>query len=52
LSEYVEYLKEVFESFGPIQPHRMFGSDGFFLLRFSHFPFNRRLLFGPMGGRF
>lgn len=29
-SEYVEYLKEVFEQFGPIQPRRMFGGYGLF----------------------
>ena len=30
MSEYVEYLKEVFEQFGPIQPRRMFGGYGIF----------------------
>ena len=30
MSEYVEFLKEVFEQFGPIQPRRMFGGYGIF----------------------
>ena len=30
MSEYVEYLKEVFHEFGPIQPRRMFGGYGIF----------------------
>ena len=30
MSEYVEYLKEVFSEFGPIQPRRMFGGYGIF----------------------
>ena len=30
MSEYVEYLKEVFNEFGPIQPRRMFGGYGIF----------------------
>lgn len=30
MTEYVEYLKEVFEQFGPIQPRRMFGGYGLF----------------------
>ena len=30
MSEYVDFLKEVFESFGPIQPRRMFGGYGIF----------------------
>ena len=30
MTEYVEYLKEVFEEFGPIQPRRMFGGYGLF----------------------
>jgi len=30
MSEYVEYLKEVFESFGSVQPRRMFGGYGVF----------------------
>jgi len=29
-SQYVEYLKEVFEQFGPIHPRRMFGGYGLF----------------------
>ena len=30
MTEYVEYLKEVFEQFGPIQLRRMFGGYGIF----------------------
>ncbi len=30
MSEYVEYLKEVFSEFGPVQPRRMFGGYGVF----------------------
>jgi len=30
MSDYVEYLKEVFHEFGPIQPRRMFGGYGIF----------------------
>lgn len=30
MSDYVEYLKEVFSEFGPIQPRRMFGGYGVF----------------------
>ena len=30
MSEYVEYLKEIFDSFGPVQPRRMFGGYGIF----------------------
>jgi DNA transformation protein len=30
MSDYVEYLKEVFDQFGPIQPRRMFGGYGIF----------------------
>jgi len=30
MSQYVEYLKEVFSEFGPIQPRRMFGGYGIF----------------------
>ncbi len=30
MSEYVEYLKEVFSEFGLIQPRRMFGGYGIF----------------------
>jgi DNA transformation protein len=30
MSEYVEYLKEVFERIGPIEPRRMFGGYGLF----------------------
>jgi len=30
MSEYVEYLKEVFSEFGSIQPRRMFGGYGIF----------------------
>lgn len=30
MSDYVEYLKEVFSEFGPIQPKRMFGGYGIF----------------------
>lgn len=30
MSEYVEYLKEVFSEFGPIDPRRMFGGYGIF----------------------
>lgn len=30
MSEFVEYLKEVFERFGPVQPKRMFGGHGLF----------------------
>ncbi|HNP60470.1 MAG TPA: TfoX/Sxy family protein [Nitrospirales bacterium] len=30
MSEYVEFLKEVFEEFGPIHPRRMFGGYGLF----------------------
>ena len=30
MSEYVEYLKEVFDLFGPIQLRRMFGGYGIF----------------------
>lgn len=30
MSDYVEYLKEVFNEFGPIQPRRMFGGYGIF----------------------
>ncbi|MEO8325124.1 MAG: TfoX/Sxy family protein [Nitrospirota bacterium] len=30
MSEYVEFLKEVFEQFGPIHPRRMFGGHGLF----------------------
>jgi DNA transformation protein len=30
MSEYVEYLKEVFSEFGVIQPRRMFGGYGIF----------------------
>jgi DNA transformation protein and related proteins len=30
MSEYVEFLKEVFEQFGSIQPRRMFGGYGLF----------------------
>jgi DNA transformation protein len=30
MTEYVAYLKEVFEQFGPIQPRRMFGGYGLF----------------------
>lgn len=30
MNEYVEYLKEVFGLFGPIQPRRMFGGYGIF----------------------
>ena len=30
MSEYVEFLKEVFEQFGPIHPRRMFGGYGLF----------------------
>lgn len=30
MSEYVEFLKEVFEPFGPIHPRRMFGGYGLF----------------------
>jgi len=30
VSDYVEYLKEVFNEFGPIQPRRMFGGYGIF----------------------
>jgi hypothetical protein len=30
ISEYVEFLKEVFEQFGQIQPRRMFGGYGIF----------------------
>lgn len=30
MSEYVEYLKEVFSEFGPVQPRRMFGGYGIF----------------------
>ena len=30
MSEYVEYLKEVFHEFGPIQPRPMFGGYGIF----------------------
>lgn len=30
MSEYVEYLHEVFVQFGPIQPRRMFGGYGIF----------------------
>ena len=30
MSEYVEYLEEVFGQFGPIQPRRMFGGYGIF----------------------
>jgi len=30
MSEYVEYLKEVFEEFGPVQPKLMFGGYGVF----------------------
>ena len=37
MSEYVEFLKEVFEQFGPIHPRRMFGGYG---------PFHKGLMFG------
>jgi len=30
MSEYVDYLKEVFAEFGPIHPRRMFGGYGLF----------------------
>lgn len=30
MSEYVEFLKEVFEEFGPVHPRRMFGGYGLF----------------------
>ncbi|MDH4192735.1 MAG: TfoX/Sxy family protein [Nitrospirota bacterium] len=30
MTKYVEYLKEVFAEFGPIQPRRMFGGYGIF----------------------
>lgn len=30
MSEYVEFLKEVFEQFGPIHPRSMFGGYGLF----------------------
>jgi DNA transformation protein len=30
MSEYIEYLKEVFDQFGTIQPRRMFGGYGIF----------------------
>jgi DNA transformation protein len=30
LSEFVEYLKEVFEEFGPVQARRMFGGYGIY----------------------
>lgn len=30
MSDYVEFLKEVFEQFGPIHPRRMFGGYGLF----------------------
>ncbi len=30
MSEYIEFLKEVFEEFGPIHPRRMFGGYGLF----------------------
>ncbi len=30
MSDYVEYLKEVFSDFGPVQPKRMFGGYGIF----------------------
>ena len=30
MSDYVEYLKEVFSEFGPVQPSRMFGGYGIF----------------------
>ncbi len=30
MSEYVEFLKEVFSEFGAIQPRRMFGGYGIF----------------------
>ena len=30
VSEYVEYLKEVFSEFGSVQPRRMFGGYGIF----------------------
>ena len=30
MSDYVEYLKEVFSGFGSIQPRRMFGGYGIF----------------------
>ncbi len=30
MSEYIEFLKEVFELFGPIHPRRMFGGHGLF----------------------
>jgi DNA transformation protein and related proteins len=30
MSDFVEYLKEVFSEFGPIQPRRMFGGHGIF----------------------
>ncbi len=30
MSDYVEYLKEVFRAFGSIQPRRMFGGYGIF----------------------
>jgi len=49
MTKYVEYLEEVFSEFGPIQPRRMFGGYGLFLLNFLSFP-DRRLPFGSMGG--
>lgn len=30
MSEYIEYLQEMFAEFGPIQPRRMFGGYGLF----------------------
>lgn len=30
MSEFVDYLKEVFEAFGPVQARRMFGGHGLF----------------------
>ena len=30
MSDYIEYLKEVFSEFGPVQPRRMFGGYGIF----------------------
>lgn len=35
MSEYVEFLKEVFEQFETMQPGRMFGCHDHFLLYFS-----------------
>jgi len=41
MSEYVEFLKEVFEQFGPIHPRRMFGGYGLF---------HKGLMFGLVAG--